>query len=376
MKNILIFYASYGGGHLSAANSIKECLDTNYKDTCITHIIDCVEYINHYLNKITTKAYADMAKAVPWAWGKVYSNSQKGPLATISNTSNKVMSKKLDVLLKEIKPDLIISTHPFATQMCAHLKKKGELNCKVATIMTDYAPHDQWLVGSDYIDYYFVAHDDMKNALISKNIDSTKVFATGIPLSNRFLNHYKKTEILKEFQLSKNKKTILFFAGGEYGLGKKSTYEMLETLAESFDNIQIVAISGRNPKMKKNFEEIVETYNKQESIKIIEFTNQVPELMSISDLVITKPGGLTTTESLASGLPIIIINPIPGQEEENASFLEKQEIAIWIKKQDNVKQILEDLFNNPTKMKHMKIRARILAKKNSTKDICNILMED
>ncbi len=376
MQNILIFYASYGGGHLSAANSIKEYIDNNYSSSCKTYIVDCIEYINTYLNKITTKAYSEMAKKAPWAWGRVYSKSQKGALAQISNTSNKVMSIKLDTLLQDIQPDLIISTHPFASQMCAHLKKKGKISAKIATIMTDYAPHEQWLVGSNYIDYFFVAHDGMKKALIEKNILPEKIHATGIPLSNRFLNNYNKDEILKEFGLSKNKKTVLFFAGGEFGLGKKSTYEMLENFAKNFDNIQIVAISGKNEKMKKNFENIVETYHKEDSIKIIEYTNKIPELMSISDLVITKPGGLTTTESLASGLPIIVINPIPGQEEENAEYLEKKKIAIWIRKNDDAGKILKDLFNNPIKMKHLKIRARIMAKRNSTKDICETLLKD
>jgi processive 1,2-diacylglycerol beta-glucosyltransferase len=96
--------------------------------------------------------------------------------------------------------------------------------------------------------------------------------------------------------------------------------------------------------------------------------------MSISDLVVTKPGGLTTTESLASGLPIVVINPIPGQEEENATYLEENKVAIWIRKDDNIEEILNNLFSNPDKMQEMKIRARLIAKKNSTKDICNILL--
>ena len=126
--------------------------------------------------------------------------------------------------------------------------------------------------------------------------------------------------------------------------------------------------------MKEAFENLVESLNKKDSVKILEYTNHVPELMSISDLVVTKPGGLTTTESLASGLPIVVINPIPGQEEENASYLEKNKVAIWLKKDDNVEAILKDLFSNPEKMQEMKIRARLLAKKNSTKDICKILL--
>jgi len=375
MKKILIFYASYGGGHLSAAKSIKEYIDTNYINT-ETKLVDCVEYINKPLNKITTTAYTEMAKKAPWAWGKVYSKSEKGALAHISTTSNKVMSLKLNTLLKEFNPDLVISTHPFATQMCGYLKKKEKLDCKIATVMTDYAPHDQWLVFSEFNDFYFVAHDQMRQQLIEHGIPKYKVFATGIPLSNRFLLSYNKQETLNYFGLQPNKKTILFFAGGEFGLGKSKTYEMLKTFVEHFDNIQIVAIAGRNAKMKKEFDELVESSNKQDSIKILEYTDKVPELMSISDMVVTKPGGLTTTESLASGLPIIVINPIPGQEEENAEFLESIKVAVWIRKNDDAKEVLENIFNQPKLMQEMKIQARLFAKKHSTEDICKILIQN
>lgn len=125
--------------------------------------------------------------------------------------------------------------------------------------------------------------------------------------------------------------------------------------------------------MKNNFDELVEQTNSSENVKIMSYTNMVPELMSISDLVISKPGGLTTTESLASGLPIIIINPIPGQETENAEFLEKNQVGILLKKKDNIEEKLYDIFNDSSNLRKMKINARLLAKKNSTADICNIL---
>ena len=126
--------------------------------------------------------------------------------------------------------------------------------------------------------------------------------------------------------------------------------------------------------MKEKFTELVENTSRHDTIKILDYTNKVPELMSISDLVVTKPGGLTTTESLASGLPIIVINPIPGQEEENATFLEQNGVGIWIKKEDNIKEILENILGNPEKMLEMKVKARLLAKKNSTQDICKIVL--
>ena len=298
MKKVLIFYASYGGGHLSAARSIKEYIDEHYP-SIETNLIDCVKYVNTTLNTITTTAYSEMAKKMPWAWGKVYSKSQSGPIARITSASNKLMALKLNKLLQEYNPDLIISTHPFGSQMCAFLKKRHKIHSKIATVMTDYAPHDQWLLYHDEVDYFFVSHDGMKDALINKGISKTKIFAHGIPLSNRFLQHFNREEILNRFGLLPKKQTVLFFAGGEFGLGRSKTYAMLKTFAESFPNIQMVAISGRNEKMKKSFDYLVHHANREDSIKVIDYTTQIPELMSISDLVVTKPGGLTTTESLA-----------------------------------------------------------------------------
>ena len=373
MKKILILYGSYGGGHLSAARSIKEYIETNYKDTEV-QMVDCIEYVNKMVNKVTTSAYTELAKKAPWAWGYVYKKAEKGLIAKITTDANKLMAYKLNKLLQEFNPDYVISTHFFSSQMCAYLKKKNKANFKLATVITDYAPHEQWLICPEEVDYFFVAHNEMRDALINKGISKSKVFATGIPLSNRFLEHYNKKEILAEFGLKQGKKRVLFFAGGEFGLGKSTTLEILKTFAENFHNIQIIAIAGRNKNMKEKFEELVENTSREDTIKILEYTNKVPELMSISDLVVTKPGGLTTTESLASGLPIIVINPIPGQEEENAEFLEQNGVGIWIRKEDNVKEILENILANPEKMLEMKVRARLLAKKNSTQDICKIVL--
>lgn len=307
---IVIFYASYGGGHLNAAKSINDYLLNNYHNVDV-ELIDCMKYINKTIEKMTTTAYNEMAKKMPWAWGRIYSDSQKGPLAHITSRSNKILAIKLLRLLREKKPDLIISTHPFGSQMCSYLKRKGKISAKIATILTDFAPHDQWLIGSDFTDFYFVAHDKMKKYLISKGIDENKVFDTGIPLSMRFLKKYDKHEILSELNLQNDKKNILFFAGGEMGLGKTKTIEIFEAFVKYCSDMQILAIAGKNEKMKSAFQKIIDKYNRNNDTILFDYTSKVPELMSISDLVVTKPGGLTTTESLASNLPMVIINPIP-----------------------------------------------------------------
>ncbi len=373
MNKILIFYGSYGGGHLSAARNIRDYIQNNYNVSEIV-LVDCIEYINKILNKVTTKAYNDFSTNARWMWKQIYYGSESGSLSKISNSINRIMAIKLNKLLQDFKPDLIISTHPFSSQMCAILKQKEKITCPLATVMTDYAPHSQWLVANEFVDFYFVAHEAMKNDLIKRGVESKKIFATGIPLSNRFLLNYDKAKILNEYDLSINKKTILFFAGGAYGFGKDKTFNMLKSIIANFPYLQVIAIAGKNEKMKERFDELVTETNSEDSVKILSFTDKVPELMSVSDLVITKPGGLTTTESLASGLPLIIIDPLPGQEEENAQYVENSGAGIWIRKTDNIEEILYDLFNSPYKLQNMKIKARLIAKKNSTKDICKILL--
>lgn len=372
---VLIFYAKYGGGHLSAARSIESCINENFKNIDV-ELIDFMEYASKEFNKITTRAYSEMAKKAPKTWGHLYWESQKGPLAHISTTSNKILSIKLKKLITEKGPDLIISTHPFSSQICGFLKKHNKINCKIATVITDFASHDQWLVYNNYIDYFFVACNEMENELYEKGITKNKVFVTGIPISNRFLFNYDKKTLFKDFNLSPNKKTILFFGGGEFGLGKERTVAILKAFLEKVPDYQIVAAAGKNEKMKEAFENLVQECHAQDRVRVLGFTDKVPELMHIASIVVSKPGGLTTTETLACELPMIVINPIPGQEEENAEFLEQKGAGVWIRAKDSPDEILISLFKDNEKLEDMKKNAKLLAKKNSTKEICELILKN
>ena len=374
MRKILILYGSYGGGHLSAAKSIRSYIENNYEDIEVS-MVDCIEYINKYINKVTTGAYKELAKKAPWAWKQLYEDSKDGALAKISTTSNKVMAYKLSSFIDENSPELIISTHPFSTQMCGYLKKKNKLSCPVATILTDYKIHEQWLEFSEYLEFFFVSNEQMRTDMIKKGVSAEKIQVTGIPVSERFLEAYNREEVCKLFDLNPNNEIVLFFAGGEFGLGRNATIMMLKALIRLFSKLQVVAISGRNKKMNEKFKTLVQNTESEERIKIVEFTDKVPELMSVSKFVITKPGGLTITESLTSHLPIIIINPIPGQEEENAEFIETNGAGVWIKKHDNIARHLKNLYRHPELLTNMKKACENLAKPNSTQEICDFLLK-
>lgn len=376
MKKILILYAKYGGGHSSAANAIKNYIDNHYEDT-ETNIVDCMEYINKAINKISTSTYKKITSTTPRLWKKVYQNSEKGILSKISNGSNKFMARKLFHLVEEYSPDIIISTHMFSTQMISYLKKKNKVKCTLATVLTDFAPHEQWLVGCKYGDFFFVSNDKMRETLINDfGISKHKVFATGIPLSERFKEVFNKQEIYDNFGLNPNKKTILFFGGGEFGLGKNRTVAILTALTKHLDEYQIIAISGKNKKMYDAFVEIYEALGNPPELKIFEYITNVPEAMSISSLVVTKPGGLTSSESLASQLPMLIINPIPGQEEENAEFIEQAGAALWLRPNDDIDIVINNLLKSPDALSRMKDCAAKIAHIDATKDICETILHN
>lgn len=376
MKRILILYAKYGGGHLSAANSISSYIEEHYLFSTDVKCIDCVEYVSPFLSNVTTGAYKRMVKKTPKLWKKVYYGSTKGPLEKISNFANKSMAAKLHNLFKQFLPDLVISTHPFASQMTSYLKQYKNVECELATIMTDFAPHDQWLVGKDFCNYFFVSNDVMKQTLIDKyNIPADKVYSTGIPLADKFSFSFNDDKTLEQYSLKKDKKMILFFGGGEFGLGQKRTIEALRSLTKHLDKYQIVAISGRNKKMNDEFLRLSNKLQ-NEDLHVLKYTKDVPALMHIASLVVTKPGGLTSSESLASHLPILITNPIPGQEEENAEFLENSGAAVWIKREDDIDSVIDTVLNDENKLEIMKQNSIKIAKPNSTKDICHILLGD
>ena len=375
MKKILIFYGSYGGGHLSAAKAIKAYIEETYENKYEVEMIDCIEYINKYLNKISTEAYKEFAKKMPWIWKRIYNGANKGALSHLSNTTNKLLSRKLNQLIQEYNPDLIISTHPFSSSMVAMLKEKGKTKCKLATVMTDYHIHDQWLVLYKYVDHFFVSNEKMKTDMILKGIDGNKITVSGIPVSERFTKKYNKEKICKELDFNPEKETILFFAGGEFGLGRKTTFMVLRALIKLFKDIQVIAIAGKNPKMFNRFEKIVKMSKADDRVRVLKFTDKVPEYMSISKYVITKPGGLTVTECITSNKPIIIINPIPGQEEENADYLTDNSVAVWIKKEDNVARIFKNLHRNQDQFEVLRENTKKFSKPKATETICETLIK-
>ncbi len=375
--NILLFYASYGSGHLSAATAIEQYIRENYPDAK-TLKIDCVEYINKSINKISTSAYKSIILKTPVLWGQVYKLLKNDTILDITQFSNRFMAKKIFTLFEDFEPDLVISCHPLGGQITSFLKSHKKTNCKLATVMTDFASHKQWLIGKDYTDYFFVSNIEMKTSLISEGIYPNKIYVSGIPISPNFYKNYNKENIYKSLNIEKNKKNIIFFGGGSLGLSSSSNIQAILTslLQATDESYQIIIISGKNQKLYNDFQKTINnTYHKSQ-IKLIDFTTELPELLPITSFVITKPGGLTITECISTNVPIILINPIPGQEKENAQYIADNKMGIWIKTNKPTSEYFQEIFNDTKLIEEIKENQKKYSHINSTKNICDILINE
>lgn len=375
--NILLFYASYGSGHLSAATAIEQYIRENYPDAK-TLKIDCVEYINKSINKISTSAYKSIILKTPMLWGQVYKLLKNDTILDITQFSNRFMAKKIFTLFEDFEPDLVISCHPLGGQITSFLKSHKKTNCKLATVMTDFASHKQWLIGKDYTDYFFVSNIEMKTSLISEGIYPNKIYVSGIPISPKFYKNYNKENIYKSLNIEKNKKNIIFFGGGSLGLSSSSNIQAILTslLQATDESYQIIIISGKNQKLYNDFQKTINnTYHKSQ-IRLIDFTTELPELLPITSFVITKPGGLTITECISTNVPIILINPIPGQEKENAQYIADNKMGIWIKTNKPTSEYFQEIFNDTKLIEEIKENQKKYSHINSTKNICDILINE
>lgn len=363
----MILSVSAGGGHEHAAESIRRHIMLKNQDSEII-IVDTLKYINPIIDKVVIGSYLKSLKVSPGLYGKLYNHSETddGIATAISSIFNEAMTFKLLPLIESEEPDIIICTHPFPTEMLSILKGKNKLYIPCISLITDYYPHTLCLHPN--IDGYIVSNSDMVEDMVLKGIDRDTIYNLGIPVDPEFFKNYDKGETFREMGLNADIPTILVM-GGSLGMGKiKTIYKELVKVEE---DIQIVVITGNNKKLYSELQELKESSSKE--TKIIGFTNKVNMFMQCCDLLLTKPGGLTITESLICGIPLVLFSPIPGQEEKNAQFLIKHGLAVSISEIDNCSTIIQELLNDKTKLIKMKANCREYSKPHAGNDICNLI---
>lgn len=363
---ILILAASTGGGHIKASHAIESYLRQNMQDAEV-EIIDTLKCIHTLLDKTVCDGYKFLAKNTPRMYGKLYQKTNEdNMLSGMVPKLNAVFAQKLFPSIEEYGPDLIIATHPFAVEMVSALKEEGKIQIPLLCVITDYGMHRAWI--ADHVDAYVVSDEGMLREMTEAGIPKEKVYAFGIPVQDVFFQKQDKEELLRELGLNEKLPTVLIMAGS---FGVSNIVEIYKAIQRLSTPLQILLITGRNRRMYDVFARLIPQSPK--STRLIFYTNEVAKYMHVSDLLITKPGGLTISEALACSLPLVVFDAIPGQEEDNAEFLMAHNMGIRIKSGEDCAQTVQKLLEDSNRLENMRASCRGFDKSESGENIFRLV---
>jgi processive 1,2-diacylglycerol beta-glucosyltransferase len=369
VKKILITYATAGIGHKKAATALKKTFDEMSPKNTEVILIDSLNYAPPSFKKSYLAVYLLAVNKLSAIWGFMYYLTDNFYINLIVSKlrrfNNWLNGKRFVEYLEELRPDVIISTHFFASEVVGNLKKKGRLNSRLITVVTDYRLHSWWV--APCTDIYTVYTEDAKADLMNWGIPPDKIRVLGIPVEPDFSRRQEKDRIRAKMNLKKEMFTVLLVGGG-FGVGPIE--EIVRSIAAITKPIQVIVVCGHNEELVDKIKK-VSTASKAHMV-ILGYVDNVYELMEVSDVLISKSGGMTVSESLAKELPLLTISPIPGQETKNFDFLIKEKAALKIKKPSEVGRMLEDLISNPDKLARIKDSVKRIRKPDAAKDIAEL----
>ena len=366
-KRIILMYISEVSGHRSATLAIEKAIKELRPDTEILNI-NAFNYTNPISEKVINRIYMEVIKRTPKIWDYLYDNpSVVKALANIKKYVHKFNSPKLKKLFDSFHPDLVVCTQAFPCGMVADYKKTYGVNLPLVAVLTDYIPHAYWVY--DTVDYYITPSEDVSLRLGKKGIAAEKIRSYGIPFDHKFNRKADLEGIFNKLKLEPQKPVILIMGGGQ-GLGPIKT--IVKSLEKSKHDICELIVAGTNKKLLNSLKRKVKKYKKE--IHLFGFIQNIHELMQIASLIISKPGGVTTAEVLSMGLPMVIVNPIPGQEVNNTTFLTHKGAAVKTDEPQDVYQIIDGLLENKTKIEQLKCAALKIAKPEASMDIAKLLL--
>lgn len=372
LKRVLLLSASAGAGHVRAAEAVEKAFRATAGNLNVRHV-DVLNYTNKVFRHLYSKAYIDLVNKMPEVPGWLYDKLDK----PWKNERRRLALDKLNTrpfvkMLREYQPDMIVCTHFLPAEIVSWLKAKERLASRQAIVVTDFDVHAMWLV--HHYEHYFVAIDEARVYLEVLGIPAEKITVTGIPIDPVFAARKDKQEMRRQHGLATDRTTILLSAGG-FGVGSMET--LIAALLHLKTRSQIVAVCGRNAELKERLDNMAARVNADDQVVVKPFgyTREMDELMAASDLVLGKPGGLTTSEALAKGLVFVIFNPIPGQEERNSDHLLEAGVGIRCNNLATMAYKLDGLLSDSRRFAAMLRNTRRLARPNAAMEIVGKVFE-
>jgi processive 1,2-diacylglycerol beta-glucosyltransferase len=362
VKRLLILSASAGAGHNRAASAIKASADLYFPEI-YTEWHDALDYTPRAFKKLYDESYKIMAGRVPSIWELLYDHAgkekEKKLFDKLMRSYDRSSYRTLVNFVEKFKADFILCTHFFPSNVL--LAHKNKHIPPIGITITDYDVHKFWV--NSEISQFFISCDEVKYQMLKMGISGEKITITGIPIHPVFSTKKDRKELTKGLGLDPTLTTVLIISSGFAG---GNLARVLESILSISGDFQVIAISGKNERLRRQLCCIGE---KCKRVKVYGFVKNMEDFMEVADIAITKAGGLTTSECLAKGLPMIIFSPIPGQEEHNCDYLVSKGAAT---KAENIELLdfkLAELLKDRIKLQDMKSNAQKLAKPQAARDI-------
>ncbi|MBE3575837.1 MAG: glycosyltransferase [Firmicutes bacterium] len=363
---ILIMSASFGSGHVKAAEAVGAAV-CQAEPSAWVGMADSLAYLNVYLSRAAEDIYWTTVRRIPRAYKFLYDYHDRSG-QRIKELQGRIGVLWMARLVEEIHPDVIFSTHFFPAGAASHLQAK--YGFAHAVVMTDYVPHQIWIYPG--VDAYFVAHDGMRDYLLQMGVPAQRIHVTGIPVHPKFAAMATADVPALKEQLGLNPALplVLVMAGGR-GAGplRRIFDELVRVVHPPF---QVAVVAGRNRRAAEQLEERAKQV--PFPAKVLGFVTNVEQWMAAASLMISKAGGLTVSEALATGVPMVIVDPVPGQEEGNTRFLLEHGAAAYAEHLGGLGALVGELLASPERLAQMRENGRGLARPGAAEEIARVLL--
>jgi processive 1,2-diacylglycerol beta-glucosyltransferase len=369
---VLIATATAGAGHLAAAAALDEAWRSLRADDTVKKL-DLVEFFSPLHRKIHADGYVKLVEHAPELWGMLFGKTDNPQVARRLNKLKRAFPSKsrarFAAFLNQFAPNAVVCTHYVALETLGTMRSKANRARGVpaaphppfvVSVVTDFEAHALWM--DPCVDLYCVATEETKARLIARGAQPESVVATGIPISAKFSSKPNPRVVRKNIGLRDDQPVILVLSGG-FGMGPVA--EILVELDKVQAPFQNLVVTGRNHELRRS----LAACDRKHPTHILGFSTNMHELMAVADLIVSKPGGLTTSEALAIGKPLLIVNPIPGQEAANSDFLLERGAAVKVNRVEDIPYRLEHLFSSG-KLTQMARAARALGRPRAAQTIC------
>lgn len=362
---VLIATVTAGAGHLQAANALQEAWTANRPEDTVAKE-DVLDYTSRLFRSAYSEGYVKMVERAPELYAAFFHRTDDARLMRkwmrTRRTLSLLQARRFVSYLKRLDPDVILCPHFLPLEIAGYLKahRKSGRNPYCVCIVTDFEAHAFWI--EPCVDLYCVATEETKGRLVARGVPAESIEVTGIPIAQKFSQPVDAAAVRRRLGIRDDLPTLLVLSGG-FGMGPVGS--ILEALDRVSRELQTLVVCGRNQELREQIAPLDRTH----PTRVLGFAGNMQELMAVADLIVTKPGGLTSSETLAVGRPMLIVNPIPGQESANADFLLERGVAVKVNSVDDIASRVERLLGS-SQLSAMAANAAAVGKPEAAAAVC------